>query len=170
MTFTATNMKRFVTILAVAATVSCAAHAGEKTLGIHAGYNSRGESALAGITFTYRFSEHFRLAPSVSYVFKHHDLDAYAFNIDTQYPIVLGTSRVSFYPLAGLSLSSWTMRYADAVDTDDAKSRYSRIGFNVGGGFDMRVTSTLRVGIEAAYNYVKDFDGANIRASIAYCF
>ena len=43
---------------------------GQKTLGLTAGYVTVNRSASAGLQFSYAFSRHFVLAPSIDYVFR----------------------------------------------------------------------------------------------------
>lgn len=140
-----------------------------RTVGLNGGYSTRGESGVAGVFFKYRFSRHFALSPSVDYVFKHHKLDAYSFNINTTYPIALGNAPVNFYPLAGVNFSSWNRR-ATPDAGDDVTSRKTEFGLNVGAGFEAAVTKTLTLSIEGYYNWIKTYDGAYIKASIGYSF
>jgi len=142
-----------------------------RTIGLDAGYSSRGESVVTGIFFKYRFSRHFTIAPNVDYVFKHHNLDGYAFNLNTNFPIALGSPRVNFYPLVGVAVSSWNERYPDGDDaTDDASTRTTCLGINAGAGFEVAVTPTLTLNLEGYYNWIKTYDGAYVKASIGYCF
>ena len=171
------NMKKIIILLIVSLFGAVGATAGEtvtmlgrKSIGINAGYNSRGITGVAGVFFKYRFSRHFTLAPNIDYVFRHNNVDAYAFNINADFTIPVAQGRVNLYPLAGLNASSWNIRNDAAADSDDSSTRVSRLGVNVGGGVEVAVTRTLSLSLEAYYNYVKHYDGAYIKAAIGYNF
>jgi len=143
---------------------------GEKTIGLQAGYNTINESAIAGIEFTYRFSKHFRLAPNVTYAFKHRQMDALAINLNAHLPFQLAP-KWEIFPLAGINYSSWNFHHnGTANDDSDVTTRDSRFGFNLGAGIGVAATSTLRLSLTADYVFAKHLDGCNIAAKIAYCF
>ena len=49
---------------------------GNVTFGIEAGYNTRYETPVAGLAFTYRLKPHFRLGADADIAFRHKDYDA----------------------------------------------------------------------------------------------
>lgn len=144
---------------------------GEKTVGLGAGYHSCNRSAVAGIGFTYRFGRHFRLAPGVNYVFRHHDTDALCIDINAEVPFTL-SPRWDIYPLAGITYASWirhgTLR--EWAGNHDVGDRTSRLGLNAGAGANLTLSSNLRLGLSAAYTMVKEYNGVEILARISYCF
>lgn len=163
-----------VTTLAVSAAPRMAAdniYRGEKTVGLSAGFHSYNTSAVAGIEFTYRFSEHFRLAPSVNYVFRHHNQDALSLNLHAEVPFQVGT-RCDIFPLAGFSYSSWNrhgaLRHND--ETHDVGNRTTRFGIDVGAGVNYDLSPTLRIGLTAGYTIVKEYNGVIALGRIAYRF
>lgn len=144
---------------------------GEKTVGLAAGFHSCNRSAVAGIEFTYRFSAHFRLAPSVAYVFRHHDKDALVLNVNAQVPFQV-SDRCDIYPFAGVNYSSWN-RHGDLRRLDESHDvgyRTTRLGLNAGAGANFNVSASLRLSITAGYSFVKDHGGALALAGIAYRF
>lgn len=147
-----------------------AGYAGEKTLGIQAGYVSYNESALAGIEFSYRFSRNFRLAPSANYAFRHNGTDALMVNLNAQIPVPLSHGW-ELFPYAGINYSSWNFHTQSAAGSDfDVTTRDTRFGLNLGGGIGVSVTPTLRLAVTADYVFIRHFGGCNILARIAYRF
>ena len=166
-----TKIQRIATValFAAASLLPAAAQAegrGQKTFGIYGGYNTRNESALAGVRFTYRFAEHLRLAPSIDYTFRNNGNDAYNLSLDCHVPFALTPSgRLNVYPIAGIGYSEWSR----PSQTDD-RERTGRLGLNVGGGVECFVTPTLRLAAEGAWRWRKDFPAGTITMSIAYVF
>lgn len=155
--------------------VANAAVKGEKTFGVRTGYVSRNSSAAAGLFFQYAFTDYLRIQPSADIIFRHRDRDAYTIDLNAQVPIQIGApNRCSLYPYAGLNFSSWNHHdfiYSDFPPMDsDASSRRNYFGVNLGAGFDLKVSSTLKVSIEAGYTLVKRNSGVRILAGIGYIF
>lgn len=169
-------MKSLLRILAVVVAAMCLAGAparaerGEKSFGPRIGFASRNSSALGGLVFTYAFSEHFRVAPSVDIIFRNKDRDGMCVNIDAQFPFAFEGGRAAFYPLAGIGYTSWGMHNIDHNSEKDVTSHQNSLGLNVGGGFEYRCSNTLKVSIEARYNIIRHNPGAFIAAGIAYVF
>lgn len=147
------------------------AAAGEKSVGLQAGYTTSHEAPVAGLYFEYSFSKHFRLKPAIDYYFRHDGVDAFAFNIDANVPFSLGLSgKFNIYPLAGLNLTSWNIKTHNIEDGDDSTTRKNRLGINVGGGIEYYVSPTLKLAAEAKYGWVKHYDGGIFNISIGYVF
>lgn len=158
-----------VTFFATSFTAGAEGYAGEKSLGLLAGYNTYNKSAVAGFEFTYRFSKNFRLAPDVYYAFRNERRDALIINANAHFPIPC-SRRVNIYPLAGINYSTWTFRHYDPANADDSTSRDSRLGLNAGAGADFAMGGNLRLGAEASYTFIKSYGGAAVVAKIAYLF
>lgn len=148
------------------------AERGEKTFGVRTGYVSRNRSADAGLFFQYTFSEHFRLQPSADIVFRHKNRDAFLVNINAQVPFAMSAPNFSLYPYAGINYSSWNRHQPNGDDSfsDDVSSRTNRFGVNLGAGFDVKLSSTLKLSLEAGYTFVKSNSSVNILAGIGYVF
>lgn len=147
-----------------------AVHAGEKTVGVTAGYNTRNDCAVAGLFFRYQMSSLFRIAPDVTYLFKNKDVDGLSINCNVQMPLHV-IPRVKLYPLAGINYTSWNYHYKDIpVDNDDVTTRKNKLGLNVGAGLDINVTSTLRLFVEGKYTGVRHYSSGTISAGIGYSF
>ncbi|MBO4955223.1 MAG: outer membrane beta-barrel protein [Muribaculaceae bacterium] len=172
-------MKQFITLIvsilsliAIAAPAANAQH-GEKSVGLRAGYTTRNNTASAGLYFSYRFTEHFRIAPKIDYAFRHNKTDAFSFNFDTEYPIALNTvNTVNFYPIAGLNYSTYSTHtsVADSDESDDASVRESHFGLNLGAGVEYFATPTLRLSFESKCQLVKKYTGGWFTISIGYRF
>lgn len=145
---------------------------GEKSVGARFGYVSTNESATMGLLFQYTISRHLRLAPEVSCVFKHHHRDAFSLDLNLHTPFPFSGDKFALYPLAGLNYSSWNVTQPKQIidEMDDVSTRYSRIGLNLGAGFELRCSRTLKLGIEAKYTLTKRFSGAYVSALIGYIF
>ena len=161
-----------VSVLAMAGTASAQSVKGEKSVGLRGGFTTCHDAPVAGLYFQYRFSRHFRLSPQIDYYFRHHDTDAFAFNINADVPFAIGSSgKFNLYPLAGVSLTSWNFHHrSTGEEADDATSRKLRAGVNVGGGAEYYVTPTLKLALEGRYNWVKHYDGGVFTLSIGYMF
>lgn len=148
------------------------AQRGEKVLGVHTGYISKNESAIAGLFFQYSFSEHFRLSPEIGCVFRHQGLDAFTLDANAHFPFAFSSSHAGLYPLAGINYSSWNYHNNDhgIKDIDDVSTRKSRFGLNAGAGFELRPTSGLKLKVEAKYCLIESFSSAQISVGIGYIF
>lgn len=150
---------------------------GEKTLGVRGGYNTSNKSPVAGVQFSFRFNRLLRLSPAAEYVFRNDGRDALMVDLNMEFVFPLAKGRCDIYPLAGINFSSWN--YHDLIGsqspqglatTDDTSSRATRVGLNVGAGFGVNISGSLRLSASGAYNFMKDFHGANIYLGIHYRF
>lgn len=167
---------RLTAVIALAAACGLTAQAqivkGEKSVGPKLGYVSKNQSAVAGLVFQYAFSNHFRLAPELGYVFRHKDMDAFTFDINAHVPFGFTGEKVAFYPLAGLNYSSWSRHFKeeDMMEIKDVSTRTARFGLNLGAGFDLRCSETLKLSFEAKYLLIKGFTTVAVTAGISYVF
>lgn len=174
------TLKRIATlvVLSAAALITAptinAQHKGEKSVGLRGGFTTRNTTATAGLYFSYRFTEHFRLAPKIDYAFPHHDTDAFSFNIDTEMPIAIsGSDRVNFYPIAGLNYSTFSYHFrktAEDETSDDNSQRQSNFGLGLGAGLEFFATPTLRLAVEGKGIIIKKYSGGWFNISIGYVF
>lgn len=154
----------------ISALGASATERGEKTLGLRGGFNTRNESAVAGVYFQYAFSHHFRLAPNVDYVFRNKGTDALSVNINAQFPINLeATKRFDIYPLAGVNYTSRNHRLNNS-DGTDTSSRTSNIGLNTGLGAEFLCTPSLKVCVEGKFTLVKRYSSGVFTVGIGYVF
>lgn len=151
--------------------ISADAQTGEKMVGVRAGYNTRNESAVGGIVFQYRFSEHFRLAPEIDYIFRHVGTDAFSFNGNAHFPFAIAHG-LNLYPFAGLNFTSWNTKYSydDGGNLDDVSTRSGKFGLNVGGGIEYYASTTLKISIEGKFCWVNKYDTGTFTIGIGYLF
>ncbi len=149
----------------------------QKSLGFHGGYATYNTSALAGVSFQYTFSRHFRLAPSVDYIFDHKDVDGLMFNIDYHGPVALNSARtVYFYHLLGLNYASWHHarpkidEVHDVAPGEDVSSRENDFGLDVGAGFEWYVNPTLKLSLEGKFNWIRHANTGLFYLGISYVF
>ena len=152
---------------------NASAQKGEKTFGVKTGFISRNTSALAGLYFQYSFSDHFRLAPDAEVAFRHKDRDAFIFDIDCHFPFSFAQGgKTALYPLAGITYASWN-RHQSKEETDadnDVSTRKSSLGMNLGAGFELKASPTLKLALEARYSLVKANSSLQLALSIGYIF
>lgn len=151
---------------------------GQKTVGVTAGYVTTNRSASAGLQFSYAFSRHFLLAPSIDYVFRHRDRDAILVNIDYHGPWSLdGSGKWYVYHILGVNFGSWNHHsYTDQPLTrgvggmDDVTTRRSHIGLDFGLGFALNVTPTLRLTCQGKFNWIRHDNTGLFNVGISYVF
>lgn len=159
-------------MLAVSLGASAQLIQGEKSLGVKLGYASENSAPVAGLTFQYAFNSHLRIAPELGCVFRHHDKDALLVDVNLHVPFGLTDGgKVLLYPLAGLAFNSWNRHHESLIDPDtDVTTHINRFGVNLGAGFDLRCTESLKLSLEAKYTLVKSYSSAFITAGISYMF
>lgn len=162
-------------LLSISSSVSHAITRGEKYIGLTTGYNTRNESAVAGVFFQYNLSRVVRIAPDITYIFRHDRRDGLAFNADVQFPFRIDNeARWNVFPLAGLNYTSWNMHPRSlgpvADDSKDVTNRTNKLGLNVGVGFDFMATKTLKLFIESRYVGARHYSYGAITVGLGYTF
>lgn len=142
---------------------------GQKSFGPKVGYITRNSSVVAGLCFDYAFSSHVRIAPSISLAFRNKDRDALLVDIDMQFPIATWHTS-AFYPLAGVSFNSWGRHNLEPATHDDVTSHQNSFGLNMGAGWEIHLSNSLRIGIEGKYTLIKHNPNGQFAARIAYVF
>lgn len=137
------------------------AFSGEKTLGFAGGYASHNNGGYADLYFQYTFAPHIRIAPEFGYVFRNEGKSAFECSVDVQFPFRIARG-FNVYPLTGVTLNNWTYQHHDGHTT--------RGGFDFGGGFDIYLTSQLKLNIQAKYSLMNDTSGSFINMGIGYVF
>lgn len=144
------------------------AQRGESTFGVQAGYTSTNSSAVAGLFYQYNLSDRLRIAPQAGCVFRNEGLDAFQADVNLHFPFMFTPSRAQLYPIVGIDFSSWTCHYEK--DDDDATDRRSRLGGNVGLGFQLKATSSLKLKVEGVYTLMKRYSTFAATVGIGYVF
>ncbi len=148
---------------------------GQKTLGLTAGYVTANKSASAGLQFSYAFSRHFVLAPSIDYIFRNENLDGLLINIDYHGPWRLGTSDKWYvYHILGVNYGSWSLHTKQLNENgdsyDDVTTRSNHVGLDFGAGVAWCVTPSLRLTVQGKFNWIKDNNSGLFNAGISYIF
>lgn len=140
--------------------VSAKANDHEKTLGLGGGFCTYNHAGYGKMFFQYSFVPLVRIAPEISYIFPHNDISGFEASVDVQFPFrIIGG--LKFYPLAGITMNNWSYKEAPRV---------TRAGFDIGGGFDMYLTHTLKLSVQSKYSFMKETGGAYIDLGIGYVF
>ncbi len=142
----------------------------EAVFGVQAGYTSTNVSATAGIFYQYRLSKALRIAPELGCVFRNQNEDAFIANFNLHFPISLRNPDTQIYPLVGLAFSSWTLHNVNMVDSDDVSTRTTKMGANIGAGFQFKTSPSLKLKLEAKYVAISVHSAFSISAGIGYCF
>jgi opacity protein-like surface antigen len=172
---------------------------GVSSVGVIAGWAIDSKEPLVGIDFRYNIGPRLRLAPSLLYTINTEDISALYFNADVHYLVRL-TRTMTIYPLAGLGLhnrkikfpalpeltdpfvKTFAKTYADEGEEDEedeAKDKveevtdsHTRLGLNIGFGFENRITEDLILGVEFRHNFTTErfYDQAMLTVRLAYYF
>lgn len=133
---------------------------GAMTLGLSGGYASKNNGGYADLFFMYQFAQHVRIAPEIGYVFRNEGKSAFTMDVDMHFPFAI-TRGVNVYPLAGVAFNNWTF---------EGGGNATRLGLDLGGGFDINMTSQLKLTLQAKYTLMNDMGGAYVGMGIGYNF
>lgn len=134
------------------------AESGEWAVGGQVVYGTKAETAGLGLHVKHCFTDALRANLSSNYYFKHHGVNAFDVNLEANYLFNLG-EKVRVYPLAGVVLGIW---HADATDVlmYGAPSVHvdgqtdSKVGGNVGGGFEYLLGDHWGLNAEVKYQII----------------
>lgn len=143
---------------------------GEKSFGPYVGYVSRNTSASAGLKFDYRLSKVVRLAPEIGLIFRHHDLDGLAVDVNVHFPLEFAGGKAAFYPLVGANFTSWGRHNVDTSTLNDVTTHTNGLGVNAGAGVEYMCKPTLKLSAEARYTLMRHYPTAYVVAGIAFVF
>lgn len=146
--------------IALAMPTVVSAQTGEKTLGIAGGYASYNDGGYSDIYFQYTFAPHFRIAPEIGYVFRNEGKTGFEISADMHFPFRIAKA-FNVYPLAGLTFNNWSYRH---------DGHASRAGLDFGAGFDIYLTSNLKLNLQGKYSVMNDTSGAFFNMGIGYVF
>lgn len=166
--------KRLIFAVIAAVCMAFGAHAqiekGMMSIGPKLGYISHNKSAVAGIVYQYNITERFRLSPEIGWAFRHNDENAFMADINLHMPVAITEGgSVALYPLVGVAFNSWGYHWSLA-DGLDVSKHISRFGANIGAGFDLRCSQSIKMNIEAKYSFIKSYSSVYIGAGVSYLF
>ncbi len=133
---------------------------GEKTLGLAGGFSTYNNGGYANLYFQYQIASHVRIAPEIGYMFRNEGKSGFEISADVQFPFKLGRG-FGIYPLVGLTLNNWSYH-------DDGHA--TRAGFDFGAGFDIYLTSYLKLTLQGKYSLMNDTSGGFFDMGIGYIF
>lgn len=136
------------------------AQRGEKTLGVAGGFATYNNGGYADLYFQYSFANHFRIAPEIGYVFRNEGKSAFELSVDMHFPFRIARG-FAVYPLAGFTFNNWS--YA-------GDGHASRAGADFGAGFDIYLTSNLKLNLQGKYSLMNDTGGGFFNMGIGYVF
>lgn len=136
------------------------AQKGEKTLGVSGGYATYNDGGYANVYFQYSFANHFRIAPEIGYVFRNDGKSAFEFSVDMHFPFKIARG-FGVYPLVGFTFNNWEYQGAGHA---------SRAGADFGAGFDIYLTSYLKMSIQGKYSLMNDTGGGFFGFGMGYVF
>ncbi len=140
--------------------VQAQAQKGEKTLGLMGGFATYNNGGFTDLYFQYTFTNHVRIAPEIGYVFRNDNKSAFTLNIDMQFPFRIAKG-FAVYPLAGFTFNNWSWEHGGNA---------SRAGANFGAGFDIYLTSFLKLSLQGKYSLMNDTSGGFFGMGIGYLF
>lgn len=141
-------------------TVANAQKKGEMTLGVAGGFATENNGGYVNAFFQYTAAPHVRIAPEIGYVFRNEGKSAFEMSADVQFPFRVAKG-LSLYPLAGVTLNSWNHVHHNTQ---------TRVGADFGGGFDIYLTSNLKLNFQGKYSLMNDYSGGFFDMGIGYVF
>lgn len=138
--------------------VNAASH--EKTVGIGGGFATYNHAGFGKLYFQYSFIPLVRIAPEIDYVFRHDNTTGFSVSVDCQFPFKI-IPGFKFYPLAGITYNSWSPQDLPHINQG---------GVDIGGGFDLYITHSLKFSLQGKYSLMKECSGAFFDLGIGYVF
>lgn len=136
------------------------AQKGEKTLGIAGGFATYNDGGFVDVYFQYSFADHVRIAPDLGYAFRNEGKSAFLLDVDVHFPFRVAKA-FSLYPLVGFTFNNWSYRH---------DGNASRAGANFGAGFEIYMTSNLKLSFQGKYSLMNDTSGGFFDMGIGYVF
>ena len=138
------------------------AHAqkGDMTLGLMGGFATYNNGGFMNAYFHYSFLDHVRIAPDIGYAFRNDHASAFLLDVDLHFPFRIAKG-FGIYPLVGFTYNNWSYEHAGNA---------SRAGANFGGGFEIYLTSYLKMTLQGKYSLMNDTSGGFFGLGIGYVF
>ncbi|MDR3061006.1 MAG: porin family protein [Dysgonamonadaceae bacterium] len=163
-------MKKITILIVLLFTVANVfAQKGEKAIGASINYGSEIGSLGFGGHFYYNVTDHFRLAPDITYFLKNDHLNEWDVNLNVHYLFPI-EDKLTIYPVAGFLITHWSADLAINVGGLSISAAETKFGINFGGGVQYNLTKTVFLKGELKYCFVSDFDQAVITAGIGFKF
>ena len=137
------------------------AQRGEKAVGLKGGFSTYNSGGFSAIYFQYTFANHFRIAPEIGYMFRNDNKSGFEISADMHFPFKIAKG-FGVYPLVGVTFNNWSYRGAD--------DSVPRVGVDLGAGFDIYLTSNLKLSLQGKYSLMNDTSGGFFDMGIGYVF
>lgn len=147
-------------LVALGTPINAFAQKGEKSLGIIGGFSTYNNGGYFGVDFQYTFLNHLRLAPDIAYSFRNNGKSAFLLDVDLHFPFRIARG-FDVYPLVGFTYNNWNYQ---------GGGNASRAGGNFGAGFDVYLTSNLKLSLQGKYSVMNDTSGGFIGMGVGYVF
>lgn len=131
---------------------------GNFNIGFDHGYNNFG----IGAKYSYNFINHLRGEASFDYFFKKDFLSQWDINVNLHYVFDI-KEKHGLYPLAGFT---YVHNHANILG---ATANTGHAGFNLGGGYEYRVSEHFKAGVEGKFQWADGGRGV-ISIGAAYMF
>lgn len=132
----------------------------EKTLGLGGGFATHNHAGFGKLFFQYSFVPLVRISPEIGYVFRHDNTTGFEASLDCHFPFRVAKG-FKFYPLAGFTFNAWST---------EEENHQMRGGFDIGGGFDIYLTKSLKLSLQGKYSAMKETGGGFFDLGIGYVF
>jgi outer membrane protein X len=144
-------MKKYLFILVAMFAMSTAAFAqkGVSAVGIQGAFDDLNSQFGIGAKYQYGFLDQLRGEIGGDFFFKKNYTSLVDINGNVHFVFPIASS-FNVYPLAGLNIGFASLD-DDVAKTLGVKSSETRLGVNVGGGFDIKVTDGIKIILEAKY-------------------
>ena len=163
--------KKILALIVIAASaLAASAQKGESAFGVQTGYTSTNNSAIVGLFYQYGLSNVVRISPELGFVVRHQNYDAFTADVNVHFPLNIGLKSMELYPLAGLNFSSWTKHNRLLDDIDDVSTRRNCFGLNFGAGWQLQVSESIKLKIEAKYLLTSRFSTFTLGFGVGYVF
>ena len=177
-------------VLILLGTCAFAQNQGGVALGVNIGVapvvedNTNITNFGVGAKLQYNITDPVRLEVAADYWFKSDGIDVFDAAVNAHY-IVPITNRIRFYPLLGVGYArvaynydSYFSEYKEIADgygyggsfSDITSGSISRLLVNIGIGFEYSLTRSLSLGIDAKFQYIKDYSRMPLSLSLTHRF
>ena len=116
-----------------------------------------------GAKYSYNFIDHLRGEASFDYFFKKDFISQWDINLNLHYVFDIANNKMGLYPLAGLTILS------NHVDVWGATATNTNFGFNLGAGWEYRISEHFKAGVEGKLQWADGGRGV-ISLGAAYIF
>lgn len=182
-------MKRILlsAIIAMASVGAVFAQKGESAVGINVGVAPCMESGASltnvgvGVKYQYNFTNALRGEADFDYAFKSKGISMWDLSANVHYLFNV-TEKFKIYPLVGVGYANLKGEWSVDFDDDDlgfepysddeisGSDTTSKLLVNVGVGAEYAISSRVSIGVEAKYQYIKDFSRLPISVGVTYKF